>query len=175
IINGFGAYRLHRNETLNARVAGWHLLEDVLGWTAVLVVSIILLFTDWYILDPLLSILITTYILISVISRLRQTVRLFLQAAPENVQLQDIRQTILQLEQVQNIHHMHLWSLDGDHHVLTAHVVVPPETTKKAASRLKRQLAHKIKLDNFEHVTIEIEYGQDDCRLPDVDASPKLA
>lgn len=164
-VNGAAAYRLYRNQSLNAQVAGWHLLEDVLGWVAVLIVSIVLLFTDWYILDSILSILITLFILANVISKLRRTGRLFLQATPENVNLSYLEQKILDLEPVRGVHHMHLWSLDGTHHVFTAHVVVPEETSKEDASRLKRRLAGEISTGNMEHTTIEIEFGEDDCRL----------
>jgi hypothetical protein len=95
----------------------------------------------------------------------RQTVRLFLQAAPENVHLPAVKQQILNLESVQGVHHTHIWSLDGEHHVLSAHIVVPPETSKETASNLKRRLANQIEMDNIEHMTIEIEFGEDDCRL----------
>lgn len=164
-VNGFGAYRLYRNQSLNAQVAGWHLLEDVLGWVAVLIVSVVLLFTDWYILDPLLSILITLYILTNVIRNLRRIARLFLQAIPEDVDLPALQEQILGLEPVQNVHHTHVWSLDGEHHVLTTHVVVPPETSKAEASRLKRELAQLLDADDFQHLTIEVEFGEEDCHL----------
>ena len=165
VVNGVAAYRLYRDESLNAQVAGWHLLEDVLGWVAVLIVSIVLLFTDWTILDPILSILITLYILVNVVSRLRRTARLFLQATPENVNLPEIKHQILALEGVQDVHHTHVWSLDGEHHVLSAHVIVAPETTKEAASQLKWKLAEQLKNNHFEHLTIEVEFGADDCRI----------
>lgn len=165
VVNGVAAYRLYRNQSLNAQVAGWHLLEDVLGWVAVLIVSLVLLFSDWTILDPILSILITLYILINVLRKLRRTARLFLQAAPENVHLPSIKHQILALDNVVDIHHTHIWSLDGEHHVLTTHVVVAPETSKEVAAQLKWQLAQKLKNDHFEHMTIEVEFGEDDCRL----------
>lgn len=175
VVNSVAAYRLYRNQSLNAQVAGWHLLEDVLGWTAVLIASVILLFTDWYILDPILSILITIYILVNVVGRLRQTVRLFLQATPENVHLPAIEQQIMNLEPVQAVHHTHLWSLDGERHVLSTHIVVPPETSKEEASNLKRRLANQITSDNFEHMTIEIEFGEDDCRLSRTEMAEEAA
>lgn len=165
VVNGAAAYRLYRDQSLNAQVAGWHLLEDVLGWVAVLLVSIVLLFTDWYILDPILSILITLYILVNVIGKLRQTARLFLQATPQNIHLPSLERQILAVEPVRNVHHTHIWSLDGERHVLTTHVVVPPETSKEEASRLKRELAHRLKTEEIEHMTIEVEFGEDDCRL----------
>ena len=165
VVNGAAAFRLYRDQSLNAQVAGWHLLEDVLGWVAVLLVSIILLFSDWYILDPILSILITLYILINVIGKLRQTARLFLQATPANVHLPSLERQILAIELIQSVHHTHIWSLDGQRHVLTTHVVVPPETSKEEASRLKRELAQQLKTEEIEHMTIEVEFGEDDCRL----------
>jgi cobalt-zinc-cadmium efflux system protein len=82
VVNGIGAYRLYDKQSFNAQVAGWHLLEDVLGWVAVLIVSVVLLFTNWTILDPILSILITLYILVNVLGNLRRTTRVFLQATP---------------------------------------------------------------------------------------------
>lgn len=165
VVNGFAALRLRGNQSLNAQVVGWHLLEDVLGWVAVLIVSIILLFTNWTILDPILSILITLYILFNVVRKLQRTGRLFLQASPENVSLPALKRQILSLEAVQSVHHTHLWSLDGEHHVLTTHVVVDPETTKEEASRLKQTMADQIKTEAIEHLTIEVEFGEDDCRL----------
>lgn len=165
VVNGVAAYRLYRNDSLNAQVAGWHLLEDVLGWTAVFIVSLVLLFTDWVILDPILSILITLYILFNVVSKLRRTARLFLQATPENLNVADIEQQIRNFALVQDVHHTHVWSLDGEHHVLTSHIVVPPETSKAEASQLKWDLAHRLKNSHFEHLTLEVEFGEDDCRL----------
>ncbi|MCA9970228.1 MAG: cation transporter [Anaerolineales bacterium] len=165
VVNGAAAYRLYRSQSMNAQVAGWHLLEDVLGWTAVLIVSVLLLFTDWVILDPILSILITLFILVNVVRRLRQTVRLFLQATPPGIQLPALARDMRALPPVQDLHHVHVWSLDGEHHVLTAHVVVPPETSKAEASALKRQLAERVRHDAITHLTLEIEFGEDDCRL----------
>ena len=90
-VNGLAMLRLVKTSSLNARVVAWHLLEDALGWVAVLIVSVVLLFTDWYILDPILSVLIAVYILFNAISNLRQSLMLFLQAVPENVDLQQPR------------------------------------------------------------------------------------
>ncbi|MCA9956020.1 MAG: cation transporter [Anaerolineales bacterium] len=165
VVNGFAALRLYRNQSLNAQVAGWHMLEDVLGRVAVLIVSIILLFTEWTILDPILSILITLYILVNVLGKLHRTARLFLQGTPEDVNLPTVKNQILALDRVQSIHHTHIWSLDGEHHVLTSHVIVQPETTREEASQLRQELAQALQADRFEHITIEIEFGEADCHL----------
>ncbi len=75
---------------------------------------------------------------------------------------------MLGVEPIQAVHHLHLWSLDGEHHVFTAHVVLPADTSKAEASQVKRQLVDAINTDEMEHMTIEIEFGEDDCRL-DID------
>ena len=124
LVNGFAAYKLSKGKTLNERVLNWHLLEDVLGWVAVLIVSIVLLFVDWPILDPALSILFTLYILINVAKNLWHTIRLFLQAIPDKELSKSVYKTLIELKEVDSIHHLHLWSLDGEHHVLTAHLAL---------------------------------------------------
>ncbi len=72
---------------------------------------------------------------------------------------------MLGVKPIQAVHHLHLWSLDGEHHVFTAHVVLPADTSKAEASQVKRQLVDAINTDEMEHMTIEIEFGEDDCRL----------
>lgn len=81
VVNGVAAWRLHGRESLNTKIASWHLVEDVLGWIAVLIVSVTLMFVDFPVLDPILSVSITSYILFNVVRHLRQTLLLFLQAA----------------------------------------------------------------------------------------------
>lgn len=165
VVNGLAAFRLYRLQSLNAQVAGWHLVEDVLGWVAVLAASLILLFTDWYVIDPILSILITIFVLINVVRKLKRALELFLQAAPDNINIPELERRIQALDAVQNVHHLHIWSLDGAHHVLTSHVVVSEAMSKEAASCLKKQIIQQVSRDEFEHVTLEIEFGKDDCRL----------
>lgn len=121
--NGVGALRLRGGATFNVQTVAWHLMEGVLGWAAVLVVGIVLSVTDIHILDPILSILITGYVLFNVIPKLRRTLSVFLQSVPEHVDMDAI---VLAIEEVDRVstHHVHIWSLDGARHVLTAHVVV---------------------------------------------------
>lgn len=165
LINGAAALRLKDEHGFNARVAALHLLEDVLGWTAVLIASITLLFTDLYILDPLLSMLITLYVLYNVIGNLRKTLALFLQAVPENVSIDEIETRLLGLEAVQSIHHTHVWSIDGEHHVLTTHVVVSESATRENERCIKEEIRAIGKDMDFTHTTIEIEYGDAECTM----------
>jgi cobalt-zinc-cadmium efflux system protein len=162
-VNGFAALRLKGDKTLNARVVALHLIEDVLGWVAVLVVSIVLLFTDFYILDPLLSILITIYILYNVLKNLKQTLALFLQAVPDDIDVSSIDERLNDIEHVCSTHHTHVWSLDGEHHVLTSHIVVDEDVSKEQVLALRKEILELVRELAFTHSTIEIEFGEDDC------------
>jgi len=167
VVNGIAALRLRGEKSLNARAIAWHLIEDVLGWVAVLVVSIVLLFTDFYILDPLLSIFITIYILYNVLKNLKQTLAVFLQAVPENVDVASIDERLNEIEHVCSTHHTHVWSLDGEHHVLTSHIVVDEDVSKEQVVCIRKDILELVGELAFAHSTIEIEFGDDDCGVMD--------
>ena len=150
---------------MNARVVAWHLLEDVLGWVAVLVVSLVLLFWNIQILDPILSILITLYVLYNVLRNLRKTLALFLQAVPESIEIDRLEGRLALIENVHSIHHTHIWSLDGAHHVLTTHVVVKEGASKEQVLCIKEDIRNLVREYDFSHITIDIEYGDADCMM----------
>ncbi len=164
VVNGFAAYKLSKGKTLNERVLNWHLLEDVLGWVAVLIVSIVLTFADLPILDPILSIAFTLFIVVNVIRNLWQTVRLFLQAVPDRNLKREIQVLLGDLEEVNDVHHLHLWSLDGEHHVLTVHLVLVESLNLTRQLALKSKIAEKLSPYAFEHTTIEFELFNEVCR-----------
>ena len=163
-VNGYAAYRLSGGKTLNEKVLNWHLLEDVLGWVAVLIVAAVMQFVDWPILDPLLSIGLTLFILFNVARNLWATGRLFVQAVPDKGLLGDIQQALRSVEGIADLHHVHLWSLDGAHHVLTAHVVVQRMHTLSEYSGMKKQISEVLDRFGLAHTTIEVEAGQESCR-----------
>ncbi|SNY43699.1 cobalt-zinc-cadmium efflux system protein [Arsukibacterium tuosuense] len=165
-VNGFAAYRLSKGKTLNEKVLNWHLLEDVLGWVAVLIVAIILQFVDWPILDPLLSIGFTLFILVNVVRTLSATARLFLQAAPDKALQDQIQSTLQLIEGLDSVHHLHLWSLDGEHHVLTAHIVLNSSENFDADSyaEMKHKIADALEQFELAHTTIELELTHENCR-----------
>jgi len=165
VVNGAAALRVRGGKTLNAKAVTWHLVEDVLGWAAVLAVSIVLSFQDIPVLDPLLSILITLYVLYNVIDNLKQTLSLFLQAVPKDIDMEEIKETILAIGPVCSVHHAHVWSLDGDHHVLTMHVVIHEDTTRDQVLQLKDEIKALTVGMGFEHTTIEIEYESERCAM----------
>lgn len=163
VINGLAAFNLRSGKSMNEKVVSWHLLEDVLGWAAVLIVSIILMFTDLYILDPLLSLLITLYVLFNVVKNLKETLKIFLQGTPEEINMDDIEKRILSVGGVESVHHLHVWSLDGELHILTAHVVSKGVRDIKEAMLLKKKIRAALTDTHIEHVTMELEFEGENC------------
>jgi cobalt-zinc-cadmium efflux system protein len=165
LVNGYAAWKLSKGKTLNERVISWHLVEDVLGWVAILVVSIVLHFKDIPFLDPALSLLITVYILWNVVQRLKETLVLFLQGEPRDVDRESIEREILSIEHVQSIHHTHIWSLDGEHHVFTTHLKLKPIGGLEEMLEVKNQVKEIMKKYPFEHYTVETEIDSESCGL----------
>ncbi|WP_340676703.1 cation diffusion facilitator family transporter [Paraglaciecola sp.] len=164
VVNGFAAYKLSAGTTLNERVLNWHLLEDVLGWVAVLIVSIVLMFVDWPILDPILSIAFTLFILINVVRNLRETLALFLQASPDQQTREQLLTVLTTPEVVSDVHHLHFWSLDGEQHVMTAHLVLNQSVTMSELKNLKADIQDKLSTFALAHTTIEFEFADEICR-----------
>lgn len=165
-VNGFAAYRLSKGTTLNERILNWHLLEDVLGWVAVLVVAIVLQFFDWPILDPLLSVAFTLFILFNVLRNLWVTGKLFFQAAPDKGLHDKIERSLLGVDGVSEVHHQHLWSLDGEKHVLTAHIVLDQneDFSTNQYFTIKQSISKALEQYTLAHTTVEIELKQESCR-----------
>jgi len=166
-VNGLAAWKLRGGHTQNEKVLNWHLLEDVLGWVAVLIVSIILIFVEWPILDPLLAIFFTAFILVNVYKHFRETSRIFFQAVPESLLTEKVNKELQQLNSIESIHDVHCWSLDGEHHVYTAHLLLREHMDSNALLALKQKIAEKLKPFSLTHTTIELEFPDEDCREHD--------
>jgi cobalt-zinc-cadmium efflux system protein len=165
IVNGFAAWRLKGGKTMNERIVTWHLMEDVLGWAAVLIASIVMLVRDIHILDPILSILITVYILWNVIKNLKKTLMLFLQGVPESASLEDVERRILDIDAIKGVHDTHIWSLDGEHHILTTHIIVDNKLSKQDIHVVKCEAKKMLEALGIQHATIETETEGDSCPL----------
>lgn len=165
VINGYAAFRAGKGKNMNSKMVYWHLLEDALGWAAVLVVSLILLFNEIYILDPILSLVVSGFVLFNVGRNMKKTINLFLQGVPDTVQISKIEAEILGLEKVKGIHHTHIWSLDGEHHVLTTHIVLCLDSKKEDIRRIKDKIRGLTAKYDLAHTTVEFEYLDDDCSM----------
>ncbi|PRX50710.1 cation diffusion facilitator family transporter [Salegentibacter salegens] len=164
-VNGFAAWKLSSGKTLNEKVISWHLMEDVLGWASILVVAIILQFKDIHYLDPALSLVITLYILWNVFKRLKETLFIFLQGTPSDINLEEVKQQIEEIPGVASSHHVHIWSQEGEHHVFTAHVKLQNVNSVDEYLNLKSEVLDSLKTYNFEHFTIQFELDSETCSL----------
>ncbi len=166
-VNGYAAWKLSKGLTQNEQMLKWHLVEDVMGWAAVLVGSILIMIFKWTWIDPALAIGIALFVLWNVTRRLSSTLRLFLQQVPPGIDLNEFRQALLAVEGVLDAHDLHVWSLDGEHHVLSCHIVVPEDAEPAS---IKRSVRTAIALKGEFHSTIEVELETDICH---VDCDPK--
>ena len=169
LVNGFAAWRASRGSSMNEAVVSWHLLEDVLGWIAVLIGAIVMLIWDIPIIDPLLSIGISIFILINVGRNLWKVAKVFLQRSPEEFEVVDFQQEVEQLEGVSSLHHLHCWSLDGESHVLTLHVLMEADISREGILRVKRRVRELLSEYPFKHVTMEFELEGEGCCLSDTE------
>ncbi|MDZ7295668.1 MAG: cation diffusion facilitator family transporter [candidate division KSB1 bacterium] len=165
VVNGAAAWRLHKGERLSERVAMLHLLEDVLGWAAVLVASVVMHFTNALFLDPALSVAITLFVVWRVWINLARAAGIFLQSVPEAVDLEGLERAVRKVPGVCSVHDLHVWSMDGQYNVLTLHAVVAPGTTAEEMLRIKQECRRVLGLQNVHHSTIEIETSDECCGL----------
>lgn len=164
-INSIAVIRLRQSKNMNSRIVALHLFEDVLGWLAILIVSIIITYTELYVLDPILSIIITIYILYNVFRNLKKTIELFLQAVPDNIDLKTIENDLNSINHVISTHHTHVWSLDGDHHVISTHIVIDEQISKEDLMCIREEIKQKLRQLKFSHSTVEFEFGDKDCMI----------
>jgi cobalt-zinc-cadmium efflux system protein len=161
--NGIAVLRVRGGKTLNEQVVAWHLLEDVLGWVAVFVVSVVLLFRELPILDPILSVLITLIILWNVVRNLGKTVVVFLQGVPPTIAITDVEGALTGVAGIVSVHDTHLWSLDGEHHILTTHVVVGRESGHAEIHDIKCRVKEAAARLGISHATVEMEQEGEEC------------
>jgi cobalt-zinc-cadmium efflux system protein len=172
IVNGLAVLRLRKGKTLNEKVVTLHLLEDVLGWMVILIISIVMIFKNIPVLDPILSIIITVYVLYNVAFNLKKTFSVFLQAVPEGISIKELDKKILGIDKVKNIHHTHIWSIDSLNNILTTHIVVEDNITNAEIIDIKKRVKDIAKSLKLEHTTTEIEYECEFCRLRDDECFP---
>jgi len=156
-VNGFAAYRLSLNSGLNSKMIFYHLLEDLLGWFAVFVVSIVLLFKPWYILDSILSILIAAIILRGVIVNMGNIVSILLQKFPEGLKREELIEEISKFQLVEGVHFVQGWSVDDSRFNLTLHIDVSPDTKIRELDILRNQIEDYLKTKNVIYTTIQFE------------------
>ncbi|WP_405604964.1 cation diffusion facilitator family transporter [Polaribacter sp. Asnod1-A03] len=164
IVNGAAVLKLRKGSTINERVVSLHMLEDVLGWVAVLITSIVMQFWNLPFLDPLLSLLIAAFILYNVFKNGNESIRIILQGTPKKISIDNIKAKVLTFDEIKDIHDCHLWTMDGQYNILTMHLVVEEKMDWQKVNELKKAIKTMLHDDfNLEHVTLETEVFNEDC------------
>ena len=167
LVNGIAALRLRKGSSLNERVVMLHLMEDVLGWVAVLIGAICMLIWDVPILDPILSFLIFTYILINVFRNLRKVVKIIMQGTPSNEELKKVEAYFDQHRSIKSHHDLHFWTMDGQYYIMTVHIRLNIEYIPSEITEIKKGIRKDLKEMGIDHPTIEIDMSEEDCELED--------
>ena len=168
-INVLASLVVRKGKTKNESILSLHFLEDTLGWLAVILMAIVLRFTDWYILDPLLSLIISFFILSKAIPRFWSTLKIFLDAVPEGVDIKQVKSDLEQLDHVASINQLNLWTMDGLEKNAIVHVCLKQIEDMEAS---KTAIRHHLKDIGFHNITIEVDSDQDShaCHKRDIHA-----
>ena len=158
IVNFMAAYFTRHGDSLNQKAVNLHMLEDVLGWVVVLIGALIMRFTDFYILDPLMSIGVAVFILANALKNAKAAVDIFLEKTPSNVDVLEIKRHIEEIDGVADAHHIHIWSMDGQSHYATMHIVA-----KGNFHEIKDEIRRELKEHGISHVTLEMESVGEHC------------
>lgn len=158
-VNFCAAFFTREGGSLNQKAVNLHMLEDVLGWAAVLIGAVVMRFTDFALLDPIMSVGVSLFIFVNAIRNLRETADLFLEKTPHGLSVDEISQHIKKIDGVIDVHHIHLWSLDGETNYATMHIV-----TDSDSHTVKENVKEELRKHGISHVTAELETNSEHCR-----------
>ncbi len=158
VVNFLAAYFTRHGDSLNQKAVNLHMLEDVLGWAVVLIGAVVMRFTDFKLIDPILSILVAVYIFIHAFSHLKEAIDLFLVKIPEGINLDEIKHHLLEIDGVLGVHHIHIWSMDGNQNYATMHIV-----TNGDHLEIKKAVKEELLDHGIVHATLELESENEHC------------
>ena len=158
VVNFCAAYFTREGDSLNQKAVNLHMLEDVLGWIVVLIGAIIMRFTDISVIDSIMSIAVAVFILINAVKNLKEVLDLFLEKTPNNISIDEIKEHLMHIDGVIDVHHIHIWSMDGFHNYATMHIV-----TDDDSQHIKHIIRDELKEHGIEHVTLELEKSDEKC------------
>lgn len=157
-VNFIAAFFTRDGDSLNQKAVNLHMLEDVLGWLVVLAGAVVMRFTDWPLIDPIMSIGVAVFILINALRNLKQILDLFLEKTPENIQTEEIKTHIALIAGVVDVHHLHIWSMDGENNYATMHIV-----TNGEPHEIKKRIRAELREHGIGHATLELEKVGEHC------------
>ncbi len=144
--------------SLNQKAVNLHMLEDVLGWIVVLVGAIVMKFTDFAIIDPIMSIGVAIFILVNALKNMREVLELFLEKTPHGIEIHEIEEHLCEIPGVLGVHHIHVWSIDGQNNYATMHVVTNGDTHE-----IKHKIREELREHGIGHATLELEAEGERC------------
>lgn len=153
ILNFTAAYVTKEGDSINQKAVNLHMLEDVLGWVVVLIGAIVMNFTDIRIIDSIMSIGVAIFILINSLKNLKKVLDLFLEKTPEDIDIEELKEHLLKINGIDDIHHIHVWSIDGYNNYATMHIV----SKSKDINNIKKQIREELDKHNICHTILEIE------------------
>lgn len=158
VVNFCAAYFTREGDSLNQKAVNLHMLEDVLGWAVVLVGAVVMRFTDFAIIDPLMSMGVAVFIFVNAVKNLKEALDLFLEKTPYNIAVREIKAHLMEIGGVLDVHHIHIWSLDGCHNYATMHVV-----TNGNPHAIKNAVREELREHGIGHATLELEGENEHC------------
>lgn len=158
IVNLVAVYFTRDGKSMNQKSVNLHMLEDVLGWIVVLVGSVVMKLTDISVIDPIMSIGVAIFIFINAFKTFKSIIDLFLEKTPNGVIIEEIKNHLLEIKGIKDVHHVHIWSFDGYNNCATMHVVVNDK-----AKNIKDKVRKELEEHGISHVTIELEEENEKC------------
>ena len=153
VLNFIAAYVTSEGDSINQKSVNLHMLEDVLGWIVVLIGAIIMNFTDIRMLDSIMSIGVALFIFVNAFKNLKKVLDLFLEKTPKEIDIDELKKHLLEIKDVEDIHHIHVWSIDGYNNYATMHIV----SKAKDISKVKREIREELEEHNICHAILETE------------------
>ena len=157
-VNFLAAFFTKDGDSLNQKAVNLHMLEDVLGWVVVLIGAVIMKFTDIAIIDPLMSVGVALFIGINAVKNLREVLFIFLEKKPDNIDINELKEHLISINGVIDVHHIHIRSIDGYNNYITLHVVA-----KGNGHEIKHKVREELSEHGINHATIELENENEHC------------
>lgn len=157
IVNLIGVYKIAKGNDIVDKVLYKNLLYDAINWIVLLIGSIIILITNFYLIDALLSLIISLIMIISVVKGLKGIFYQLMQAVPQDIELKKIDDIIMVDKNILEYHDLHIWNLDGEDYIATFHLVVKDNLTDEQLMKIKEEVKIRLETCKINHATIEID------------------
>ena len=161
-VNFIATIVTREGDNINQKAVNLHMLEDVLGWIVVLIGALIMKFTDISIIDPIISIVVALFILVNSFKTLKEILDLFLEKTPHSVNIEEIKEHLLKIDGIIDVHHIHIWSMDGVNNYATMHIV-----TTENGHEIKHKVREELSEHGISHATLELEAEDEHCHEKD--------